>query len=175
MSMTSRSSSSKRAPRSERPSVALVAAAVAVGLALFAHPARADVVGPPPDSCPLGSTPATGHSGPRCSPSADCTSDTACGTSSRCVDVMQCIETRACGGLMPPDSAPCTVEHVVGACDGAGACAVGVCRARRVCSPDAVGRGSGCSCRLGPARDPGTSVWLAALALGFALVLRRRA
>jgi len=46
-----------------------VTASLLLGLAvLFALPARADVVPPPPDDCPAGTTPRTNHFGPYCEP-----------------------------------------------------------------------------------------------------------
>lgn len=168
---------SPRTP-SRRPADASTARLAAACALVFFAPAastRADVVGPPPASCPAGSTPATGHSGPRCEPTPDCTTDVSCSATGRCVDAMQCIETRGCGGLMPPDSAPCTVEHVVGPCDGAGACSVGTCRARRVCTTDAVGRGSGCACRIGAPARRSAGAALAVLAVALTVAHRRSA
>lgn len=135
----------------------------------FTVPALADVVMPEPDSCPPGSTPSTAHSGPYCRPTEECSSDSVCGEGSSCEAVSQCVETRACGGLMPPDAAPCTIEHIVGACDSSGNCAVGECRMRDVCTG---GGSSGGGCSAGHGAGAG------ALALAIAIVLfawRRRA
>ncbi|MCZ7678040.1 MAG: MYXO-CTERM sorting domain-containing protein [Sandaracinaceae bacterium] len=84
---------------------------------------------------------------------------------------MQCIETRDCGGLREPDAAPCTIEHVAGACASDGSCAVGECRARRVCSSGAAD--GGCGCRVWAQHG---AAWPATLALlaGLALLRRRR-
>lgn len=146
--------------------------ALAFCLALSIAPplARADVVDPEPPSCPVGSRPSTAHSGPYCAPTAECGSDSDC-SAGTCMEVMQCIETRGCGGLMPPDAEPCTLEHVAGACGSDGSCAVGECRARRVCSSSPVD--GGCGCRVGAQHG---AAWPATLALlaGLALLVRRR-
>lgn len=147
-----------------RMRIALVISLLALSPAL----AFADVVGPPPDSCPVGSTPATSHSGPFCTPMAECSSDSACGAGAACDTVLQCVETRACGGLQIPDAEPCTLENVVGPCSGAGTCATGECRTRRVCGGAA---GTGCGCRAG-GRTRGGLAW-AAFALVLVFVRRR--
>src|SRR5687767_7555230 len=77
----------------------------------------ADVVMPPPASCPPGATPAQGHAGPHCRPEADCTGDAQC-AGGRCAAVDHCIESRQCGGWSAGNPA-CRVEHVAGDC-GAG-------------------------------------------------------
>ncbi len=145
---------------------------LALFLSLLIAPqlARADVVGPEPESCPVGSRPSTAHSGPYCAPTAECGSDSDC-SAGTCMQVMQCIETRGCGGLMPPDAEPCRLEHVAGACAGDGSCAVGECRARRVCSSGAAD--GGCGCRVEAQHG---AAWPASLAFlaGLALLVRRR-
>ena len=130
--------------------------------------AAADVVGPEPESCPAGSSPSVSHSGPYCRPTAECTSEASCGASQTCGAVMQCVETRGCGGLMPPDAEPCTLEHVVGPCDGDGSCDVGVCRARDLCSGEGGSGGDdGCGCRAVAPQEAGwPAMALAALAWG---------
>lgn len=131
--------------------------------------ASADVVGPPPASCPAGSTPSSSHSGPLCRPAPECTA-TSCASPARCMAVFQCIEERPCGGLLPPDSGPCTIDHVVGPCDSGGACSTGTCRARSVCST-APTTGSGCSCRVGRT-EASAGLGLGLLALALTLLLR---
>jgi MYXO-CTERM domain-containing protein len=139
---------------------------------LFVSGARADVVDPEPDSCPPGARPATSHSGPYCAPLPDCTGDAECGASARCGPVMQCIEERACGGLMPPDAEPCTIEHVVGPCGAGDTCSTGVCRARQVCTtPSTEDGGCGCSSASGG----GIAALALVLAGVFALSRRVRA
>src|SRR5687768_4222418 len=83
--------------------------------------AAADRVPGPPESCPPGSTPETGHGGPHCAPSPDCTGGAEC-QGRACTAIDQCIETRGCGGRRRPDPGTpdtCTIEHVAGPC-GAG-------------------------------------------------------
>lgn len=134
--------------------------------------AAADVVGPEPASCPAGSSPSVSHSGPYCRPTAECTGDASCSASQTCGPVQQCIETRGCGGLMPPDAEPCTLEHVVGPCDGDGTCDVGECRARNLCSGGVdTGGTDGCGCR---AAGPATATWPALAFAALALVTWRR-
>jgi len=135
--------------------------------------AAADAVEGPPSSCPPGSSPSSAHTGPYCRQTDDCTSDAACGGVETCEPVMQCIETRACGGRAPPDAAPCTLRHVVGPCADDGACAVGTCQARDVCTGETESGGDdgGCGCRVG-ARDSGAGAALALVAV--ALLAWRR-
>jgi MYXO-CTERM domain-containing protein len=149
----------------------LPASLLVLFMLLAARPALADVVDPEPDSCPPGSTPSTAHTGPYCRPTPDCASDSACGAGATCDAVMQCIETRGCGGLMGPDSAPCTIEHVVGPCAGDGTCAVGECRARQVCNGAA--SDGGCGCRVAGSSPSRGTEWLCA-ALAVLLWRRRR-
>ena len=142
--------------------------------------ARADVVGPPPDRCPAGSTPATAHSGPYCRASDTCVADTDCSGGERCVAVEQCLETRSCGGRDDfLDAEPCTLSHVSGACESAGASCgdEGTCTEGRVCTGESetVG-GGGCSCAApgrATGRGPGAALAIAMLATMF--LLRRRA
>ena len=140
-------------------------------LCLLAGSASADVVDPEPESCPPGSTPSTAHSGPYCALSAECSTDADC-ASGTCDAVMQCIETRACGGLMPPDAAPCTLEHVVGPCADDGTCATGTCRARSVCGGGS-GGSDGCGCSAVGAGSGSGAVWIGVV-LGLVVVWRRR-
>lgn len=135
--------------------------------------AHADAVDPPPASCPAGSTPGSSHSGPICHPSDDCTTDLSCTGTATCMAVMQCIEARACGGLRPPDSGPCTIEHVVGPCGAGGACATGTtCEARSICSTAPPSSSGGCACSAG-ARGSSFGGAVAALLVA-ALAVRRR-
>lgn len=161
-------------PKTFDPRVVLGVLVVGL-LALAPAAARADVVGPPPESCPAGSSPQSSHAGPLCVPMAECTSSAMCMDGAACAPVSQCIETRGCGGLRPPDSGPCTVEHVVGPCGAGDTCTTGVCRSRRVCTSGSTDDG-GCACRAAGA--PGRSRPLAVaamLALACVLASRRRA
>ena len=139
---------------------------------LLPQVAFADVVGPEPESCPPGSQPAVSHSGPYCAPLAECSADSACGEGEACNPIQQCVETRGCGGLVPPDAEPCTLENVVGPCEGDGSCATGECRTRSVCSGEAAADG-GCGCRVG-ARRGAPLGGLALLALGLLGIRRAR-
>lgn len=165
-----------QAPRSIRLHASL-ALCTALGLAVLGGAiatVHADVVDPPPMSCPAGSTPSTGHSGPYCAPRS-CVTGGVCPGGGTCTAVRQCIETRACGGQTFPDAAPCTIENLVGPCSADGSCAVGVCMLRGAC-PSTTGSTSGCGCRVGshaPTGGLATSLALA-LALGLAVTRRRR-
>ncbi|MFO0713937.1 MAG: hypothetical protein U0353_29040, partial [Sandaracinus sp.] len=111
----------------------LVLTLVTAGLVLAAPlAASADVVESPPASCPTGSTPSTGHSGPYCAPTESCAVGGVCPNGASCVPLRQCIETRPCGGWTPPDAALCTIQNVIGPCASDGTCAAGVCTERNV-------------------------------------------
>ncbi len=138
---------------------------------LFLSPAfaYADVVGPEPSSCPLGSRPSVAHSGPYCAPLPECTSDSACSAGAACMEVSQCIEIRGCGGRPYPDAEPCTLEHVVGPCGGDGSCATGTCTTRSVCTSGG-GSDGGCGCSAaGAPRSLAVAPVLALFALLFAI------
>jgi len=98
--------------------------------------ARADVVMPPPASCPPGSQPQSSHAGPLCAPAADCHADAECTGGTRCVAVQHCVESRQCGGWSSGNP-NCHVETVAGDCGAGGACASGTCRERHVCTAGA--------------------------------------
>lgn len=101
-----------------------------VVLAVFALApgARADDVEPPPRDCPAGTRGRSSHSGPHCAV-VPCESPCPAGLS--CVDHGFCIERVACGHIR--DEGDCFIDHVVGECDAAGACARGTCATHRVC------------------------------------------
>lgn len=153
---------------------ALTSSFLALSLVLVATvTARADAVGPPPLSCPPGSTPSSSHSGPICFPSDACTTDSDCSTGATCMPVFQCVETRPCGGLTPPDSGPCTLSNVVGACGTGNTCDVGTCFTRHVCSSvPLMGTSSGCACAVG-ARSASASAALVVMAVLAMWVARR--
>ncbi|MBX7197069.1 MAG: hypothetical protein K1X94_33785 [Sandaracinaceae bacterium] len=149
----------------------LVLTLVTAGLVLAAPlAASADVVESPPASCPTGSTPSTGHSGPYCAPTESCAVGGVCPNGASCVPLRQCIETRPCGGWTPPDAALCTIQNVIGPCASDGTCAVGVCTERNVC-PGPGSSSGGCGCRVG--HPTPTHAGLAALAVLGLLAARR--
>ncbi|MDQ3038047.1 MAG: MYXO-CTERM sorting domain-containing protein [Myxococcota bacterium] len=141
-------------------------ALLAAVVALSSSVALADAVGPPPESCPPGSTPQSSHAGPLCVPLGECSSSTECSAGATCEAVSQCVETRDCGGLRPPDSGPCTVDHVVGACGEGSTCAVGTCRTRRVCTTASASSDGGCSCRVAGAPSGPSPLAVAAMLVG---------
>ena len=151
----------------------------------FASPARADVVGPPPDDCPVGTEGATCHGGPYCSP-VECTSDMECGSGETCNDLPFCVSTILCAGLLPPDANLMDYERakVEAPCPTANECTQGAtCKTLKVCVPpeststSSSGSGSAgsCGCRLAPSAPLEASFGALALAgLGAATALRRR-
>src|SRR5688572_26829168 len=124
---------------------------VVTGMSL-AGIARADVVGPEPESCPAGTIGRSCHGGPYCAPRG-CAMDAECGEGAACVERTLCITRIGCAGGLPPDADPADfeVDQVEGSCpDDCG----GECRAERVCvSTSSVGGGSdgGC-CTTAPGR-----------------------
>ena len=108
---------------------------------LVASVAAADVVMPPPSTCPEGSQGATCHGGPHCVPSK-CASDAECKSGEVCQDRQLCVNPINCaGGWSDPDAAPPMSPDVRGPCN-AGACAEGACNTYKVCVPGS-GSGSG--------------------------------
>lgn len=149
--------------------VAFVALLVLGGLSS----ARADVVGPPPASCPVGSTPSSSHSGPHCDPEPACTMDLMCGGGDACEEVRLCVVQVACGGRLPPDAGPCFEDHVVGVCSSSGACGEGTCRIQNACIVPGSARG-GCACNVPSARaSSGWRSLVGLLLLGTLLRARR--
>ena len=150
---------------------------------VFVTPARADVVGPPPDDCPEGTEGATCHGGPYCSP-VECTSDAECGNGETCKDKPLCVSTISCAGLLPPDANPMDYERtkIESPCPTGNECTQGAtCKTQKVCVPAASSSGSasssdsGCGCRLAPSAPHETSLGALALgALGAATFARRR-
>jgi hypothetical protein len=101
---------------------------LALGLALglaAARPARADVVGSPPDSCTAGSVPATCHGGPYCA-LASCVSDDDCDEGKACLSTKLCTSEIDCGG----GGGPAPTVDVAGPC---GASCAGLCTSQTVC------------------------------------------
>ena len=157
---------------------------------LSSYPARADVVGPQPETCPAGSDPSACHGGPYCYP-AKCDTDTDCDSGETCAETPLCTEPFDCGGGWG-GSSPST--NVLGPC-GAG-CAEGTCTPLKVCqkststgsggSGGAGGAGGGsstgddyavkgCACSLEEAPTLGGLAALALLAGLSAFTGRRKA
>lgn len=165
-----------------------VALAMAAGAWLATGPARADVVMgpslPEDDDCPDGSEGAScmerGHGGAdHCAPRT-CVTDDECGDGEFCEEAQLCISYVQCYDYDSDAGGTYDEASVEGNCDGSGACAVGLCEARRVCSARPVFDDVGCDCAvaLPGAGGPGTAAGLAliAAALGLALlpIVRRR-
>jgi len=87
----------------------------------------ADVVGPPPPSCPAGSQGESCHGGPYCRPWT-CTSDADCPGSRACRSLPLCVTNLECGVWEPY-----SVVAVDSACPGGSECRRGVCRSFKVC------------------------------------------
>ena len=92
--------------------------------------ARADVVSPPPETCPAFTRGSTCHGGPYCTP-ATCATTDECGVGFACRDVSLCVGPFDCTsgyGMF-------TSERSSGEC-APGGCGLGACTTRRVCAPD---------------------------------------
>lgn len=153
---------------------------IAVLVLLTSSRAEADLVGPPPPSCPSGSTPSAIHTGPICTPASACTSAATCGDGETCEEVRVCVVQIACGfrdagldatGLDAGEVMPCTREHVTGACDASGACAEGTCEVFDACIGPEAPAASGCI--AGPARP--TVAAVSPMILGALWLVARRA
>lgn len=135
--------------------------------------ARADVVGPDPTDCPLGTRGTSCHGMEYCA-LRPCSTASECATGEICQSRDLCITSGTCGGRLEPDAGPPPpVTVVLGECSGT--CGGGSCEPRMVCVPDGTppGTGSGCGCRVSGAEG----TWLglgAALVVGVAFALRRR-
>lgn len=105
-----------------RPAVALAAM-----LALFAAPARADVVRDPPPDCPPGSSADTAHCGPLCR-ALTCTSDADCKEGNTCQSTKACLHTYECFDPAPQvHGGPCTNDGC--------ALAEDTCQTTKLCLP----------------------------------------
>jgi hypothetical protein len=144
------------------PAALLLAGTLSVGSA------RADVVGPPPTSCPPGSTPESNHGGSYCDP-ADC--EDGCAAGQTCQAAKLCLTRRTYrsrGGN----------EHmrieVVGTCPVTGICAPGTCETLQVCVADApkAPRRS-CGCELAGAGGSASGLGLLLLCGALAGAARR--
>lgn len=109
-----------------------------------ARSARADVVGPPPESCPPLGTGSTCHGGPYCAPDI-CTTEADCAPGQVCRDVSICVGPFDCTS----GYGTFTAEQIIGAC-GASCLPPAACATRHVCTP-APGRDAGSSADAGGA------------------------
>ncbi len=118
--------------------------ALVTSLILLTLPAaaRADVLAPPPASCPEGSSPVSCH-GPSTCRIDDC-SATGCPSGQICVSRDLCVREHCCNGR-GCGTMPVNYDHVAGACGPGGACADfgAACESRRVCVPLAAGMDGG--------------------------------
>jgi hypothetical protein len=144
-------------------------------------PARADVVTgptlPADDDCPDGSQGAScmerGHGGfDHCAPRT-CATDENCEEGEFCEDAQLCITYVDCYDYTADAGGTYSEPSVEGNCDASGACAVGVCESRRVCSARAVFDDAGCDCAVAlPGRGgPGTAAGLALIAAALVLAI----
>ncbi len=167
-----------------------VAVATLLSVGAVSRVAHADAVMPPPEECPDGTTPATGHCGPHCEPIAcESTADCAAGT---CTSVAVCVETLVCAGQVEPDADLSQYERpsVLGPCE-ADACAQGECQTLKICTtgsgPTSGSTGGaaatatessdsgGCGCTLAGRRSaPSGLVWLGLSAALLGLARRQR-
>lgn len=154
---------------------------VGVLLALTPALARADAI-TMPASCPESSEDAFCHGPATCRPRG-CISPTDCSAGEVCAARSLCLESHTCFGF----PSGMLVDHVLGACDAAHACASGTCEDIFVCAPGTTSADAGramdagtmpehavyCGCRAG-ARSGGESVLAAMMAVLAVLTVRRR-
>jgi hypothetical protein len=91
----------------------------------LAGTARADVVAPPPTTCPEGSTPNTCHYGPHCS-ALKCLTDSDC-PGRVCKEILACPASILCGGMYSglPDVRQASRDILTTACSDSGTCGDG--------------------------------------------------
>jgi hypothetical protein len=134
-------------------------AVVALVIALAAPlDARADVLAPPPASCPEGSAGMDCHGAPTCTIET-CATDGDCGAGRQCADRALCTEEHCCSGRLCGDPSSPRFTHVIGACSASRTCVEGACTTMRVCvagAPvDAGGTDSGTASDSGSDSDSG--------------------
>ena len=158
---------------------AVVASGLLLACVLVVAPrARADVVGPPPASCPPGSEGAVCHGLEFCRP-LPCTADTDCRDGKVCREVGLCLTSRSCGGRRPPDAAPPPPTSVAErACGASESCGADACAFARYCAapaPLATSDSGGCGCRAAAASTPARAVLgICGVAAALAGLLARR-
>ena len=112
--------------------VPLRGAAAALVLMLSGGEARADVVGPPPRDCPVGSSGDACHGGPFCRPNT-CLNDDECSEGQTCQDAKACIGGIVCGGLEGGGDPP--IATYEGSCEQSGCKGNIECQAIKQCLP----------------------------------------
>lgn len=115
--------------------------------------ARADVVNPPPETCPPLGEGATCHGGPYCTPDV-CVTEADCAPGQVCRDVAICVAPFDCTS----GYGTFTSEQIIGAC-GSSCFPPASCATRHVCTP-APGRDAG------PVTDGGSPGFLAKYGCG---------
>jgi hypothetical protein len=115
---------------------------------VFAGAARADAIGPPPDTCPQFARGSSCHGGAYCAP-AICSIDADCAAGESCRDVELCVGPYDCTS----GYGTFTSEQTNGAC-APGGCGLGACALRRVCAPGTA-RDAGTPRDAGPRADGG--------------------
>lgn len=112
--------------------------ALLLASALGASTAYADAVGPPPTSCPEGSTAVGFCHGPATCQIDECSGDADCATGQVCRPRDLCVVEHCCSGMccaIDCGSPPTTYDHVSGACAAGRSCSGfgESCETRRVC------------------------------------------
>src|SRR5688572_2122441 len=92
---------------------------LALLLGLVGGPARADVVRPEPEDCPVGSVGDTSHCGPICR-MLECTGDGECNGGDTCQPTKACLHVGNC--LMPPPKVHGGACSPEGTCGGKDTC-----------------------------------------------------
>ncbi len=95
---------------------------------LWGAAARADVIGPPPKTCPAGTEPGSCHGGPFCKPKV-CVSDASCKAGQSCQSKKFCIKQINCGGGYGTKY----IDVAKGTCPGGAPCKDGTCKTVKVC------------------------------------------
>jgi hypothetical protein len=98
--------------------------------------ASADVLSPPPPSCPRGSIPMACHGAPTCTADA-CVDDADCAPSQHCAVLQLCVQEHCCSGRACGDPGAPRFTHVDGPCGSTGcADSSSTCMPVSVCVPD---------------------------------------
>jgi len=164
------------------PRIGSVLAAMLSLVMLFGSAtARADAVEPPPENCPAGTYPTSGHCGPHCIADT-CSQDSVCDEGGSCVERSLCVFQfqGPCGNHLP-DAATTVHDAVAAACGSGGTCSKGKCQTLDVCAvpeppPSPITIDSGCGCELVGHTGGSGQIWLLVAAfVGLAIGSRRLA